>query len=185
MPNTVQRDRDYLGEVLAEWRLGFARAEGENIPELYSAAARLVRAGDWEHVRPLLRVLRTILLINSNLLLNLSGAQLESRDPDANPDVAAGLQEARDGLVAARVGLDRALRGTAEAGVPRTPGAGRPAVERRIYEPDLRSLRGIVDTAAVVAAVGAGSIASVLRAAVASKNAPRPPPADSDGPRDR
>lgn len=185
MPNTDQRDRDYLDEVLAEWRLGFARAEGENIPELYSAATRRVRAGDWTQVRPLLRVLRTILLINSTLTLHLSIAQLESRDPDANPDVAAGLQEAPDGLDAARVGLDRALRATAEAGVPRTPGAGRPAVEGRIYEPDLRSLRGIVDTAAVVAAVGAGSIASVLRMAVASKNAPPPPPPNSDGPGDR
>lgn len=174
MIDVAGRDRNLLAEVLAEWREGFARAEGENIPELYAAATRRVRAGDWEHVGPLLRVLRTILLINSNLTLNLTGAQQESRDPDANPEVAAGLQEARDGLVAARVGLDRALAATAAAGVPRTSGAGRPGPQRRLYEPDLRSVRGLLDTAAVAVVVGAGGVASVIRAAMASKNTPPP-----------
>ena len=177
MASSAERDQVYLDSVLTDWRSGFARAEGENMPELYAAAVRRVRAGDWTQVRPLLRVLRTIVRINATVTMHLSIAQLESRDPEANPAVATALQETAAGLRAALGGLEDALTAIAVPGEPTGLGAGEPHTPGRLFEPDLRSVRGIIDTAVVAAVVGANSVVSVVRTALATKNSPPPPPA--------
>lgn len=59
------------------------------------------------------------------------------------------------------VGRDRGDRGAR-----RERARGGPARPGRLLEPDLRSVRGIIDTAVAAAVVGTNSVVSVVRAAL-------------------
>lgn len=140
------RDTAYLGGVLESWRAAFADAEGDNLPELYRAAAARARAGDWTQLRPLLAVLRTILRSNNTLTTRLSTALRDPTEPVADEATGGELWALPEHLPAALNPLQAVLAATKPDDVddPQWLGAGRPPRPLRVVDPGDGRVAGLL-----------------------------------------
>ena len=157
----------YLQVVLERWREAFADAEGEHMRELYGAGAMRATENDWTHLRPLLRVVRTMLTTTSTFAEQVGYGLGRSLEPTADAETAKELHELARQLRAAIVPLQAVLRATnPEPDLPEGPGAGRPRRPVHVLDPARGGLRGFLDIPAVAATgvllgVGTGIAASV------------------------
>ena len=158
-------DKAYLAGVLEAWRAGFADAEGDNMVELYGAAAARARADDWTELRPLLAVLRTVLRINSTLAVHVSSALRESIEPTADAATADELWALHEHLSAALRPLGAVLAATEPAGGdPGWLGAGRPRRPVRVPAPDEGSLHALLGIPLTGAALTVFALSGGVRA---------------------
>lgn len=91
---SVVRDRQdavYLQGVLERWREAFAEAEGDHIKRLYDAGAMRGTEDDWTHLRPLLRVIRTMLITTSTFADQIGSGLERSIEPTADAQTAQDL----------------------------------------------------------------------------------------------
>ena len=161
------QDADYLQGVLERWRAAFADAEGEHIRPLYTAGARRGREDDWSDLRPLLRVVRTMLMITSTFVDQIGYGLEGSIEPGADAQTAQELHDIATHLRAALGPLHAVLSATnPQPGVPEGPGAGRPRRPVRVVDPEVGGVRGLlaiptVAATGVLIGVGTGLGAAV------------------------
>lgn len=164
-------DPDLVEQVVVQWREAFADAEGEQMLPLYAAVNSAAARGDWATLRPLLRIMRPMLLICS-MTADQAGYGLErALEPTADGQTAEDLHTLAAGLRDALGPLHEVLVATNPTpGIGHGVAAGRPRRPVRTVDPTRGGWRGLL---AVPAMFGVGLLIGVNTGLAATAEAAR------------